>query len=141
MRARLDRYGRHHGNTCYHTHLTTTADSRCREHELHVVACTLVRAGPSYGLPPHHPSCLKHLWRPGIGIRPGIEKAAVLFGHTWSQTFAVLGSPPQARLSELESGARMPNLLTILRLAVALDCKTDLVGTFDKTDLRALLLR
>jgi transcriptional regulator with XRE-family HTH domain len=46
----------------------------------------------------------------------------------------------QARLSELESGARMPNLLTILRLAVALDCKVmDLVGAFDKTDLPSIL--
>lgn len=46
----------------------------------------------------------------------------------------------QARISELERGARMPNLVTILRLALALDCKVmDLVGVFDKTDLRPLL--
>lgn len=46
----------------------------------------------------------------------------------------------QTRISELESGTRMPNLVTILRLAVALDCKVmDLVGAFDKTDLRSLL--
>lgn len=46
----------------------------------------------------------------------------------------------QTRISELESGTRMPNLVTILRLAVALDCKVmDLVGAFDKTDLRSML--
>ncbi|HEV7764671.1 MAG TPA: helix-turn-helix transcriptional regulator [Thermoanaerobaculia bacterium] len=47
---------------------------------------------------------------------------------------------PQARISELERGARMPNLVTILRLAVALDCKvTDLTSVFDKVDLPSLL--
>jgi transcriptional regulator with XRE-family HTH domain len=46
----------------------------------------------------------------------------------------------QARISELERGARMPNLVTILRLAVALECKvTDLVGAFDKIDLPSML--
>ena len=40
------------------------------------------------------------------------------------------------------NGARfkVPSLTTIIRLAVAVDCKVmDLVGAFDKTDLRALL--
>jgi transcriptional regulator with XRE-family HTH domain len=47
---------------------------------------------------------------------------------------------PQARISELERGARMPNLVTILRLAVALECKvTDLMSVFDRADLSALL--
>lgn len=48
---------------------------------------------------------------------------------------------PQARISELERGARMPNLVTILRLAVALECKvTDLMSVFDKVpDLPSLL--
>lgn len=46
----------------------------------------------------------------------------------------------QARISELEHGSRMPNLVTILRLAVALDCKVmDLVGVFDRTDLPSIL--
>ena len=47
---------------------------------------------------------------------------------------------PQARISELERGSRMPNLVTILRLAVALECKvTDLMSVFDKADLPSLL--
>jgi putative transcriptional regulator len=47
---------------------------------------------------------------------------------------------PQARVSELESGERAPNLVTILRLAIALNCKvTELVSPFDKTDLPSLL--
>ena len=46
----------------------------------------------------------------------------------------------QARISELESGVRMPNLLTVLRLAVALDCTAaDLVAVFDGADLANLI--
>lgn len=30
---------------------------------------------------------------------------------------------PQARISELERGGRTPNLVTIIRLALALECK------------------
>jgi len=40
----------------------------------------------------------------------------------------------------MESGAKFPNLLTVLRLAVALECKVmQLVGVFDKTDLPSIL--
>jgi transcriptional regulator with XRE-family HTH domain len=47
---------------------------------------------------------------------------------------------PQARISELERGGRTPNLVTILRLALALDCKVSaLVSVFDKEDLAPLL--
>jgi transcriptional regulator with XRE-family HTH domain len=47
---------------------------------------------------------------------------------------------PQARISELERGARAPNLVTMLRLALALECKvSDLVSVFDKADIRLLL--
>jgi transcriptional regulator with XRE-family HTH domain len=43
-------------------------------------------------------------------------------------------------VSNMENGFKVPSLTTIIRLAVALDCKVmDLVGAFDKTDLRALL--
>ena len=47
---------------------------------------------------------------------------------------------PQARISELERGGRTPNLVTILRLAVALECKpTDLVVVFNREDVGRLL--
>lgn len=47
---------------------------------------------------------------------------------------------PQARISELERGGRTPNLVTIIRLALALDCKVSaLVSVFDKEDLAPLL--
>ncbi len=47
---------------------------------------------------------------------------------------------PQSRISEIESGARAPNLVTILRLAVALECKpTALISTFDKANLPSIL--
>jgi len=40
----------------------------------------------------------------------------------------------------MESGVKFPNLLTVLRLAVALECKvTELVRVFDKSDLSSLL--
>ena len=47
---------------------------------------------------------------------------------------------PQTHVSAMELGIQFPNLLTVLRLAVALKCKvTDLVRVFDKTDLAAIL--
>ena len=43
-------------------------------------------------------------------------------------------------LSNLEGGVKVPSLTTVVRLAVALDCKvTALVAPFDKVDLRAML--
>ena len=43
-------------------------------------------------------------------------------------------------ISNMEHGLKVPSLTTIIRLAVALNCKViDLVGAFDKTNLRALL--
>ena len=46
----------------------------------------------------------------------------------------------EAYISNMEHGFKVPSLTTIIRLAVALDCQVmDLVGAFDKTDLRALL--
>jgi DNA-binding XRE family transcriptional regulator len=47
---------------------------------------------------------------------------------------------PQSRVSEIESGSRVPNLITMLRLAAALDCKpTALLAPFDKLNVIALL--
>ena len=46
----------------------------------------------------------------------------------------------QARVSELEHGSRMPNLVTILRIAAALDCKVaELMSIFDEEGLSSLL--
>ncbi|MDP9191457.1 MAG: helix-turn-helix transcriptional regulator [Acidobacteriota bacterium] len=43
-------------------------------------------------------------------------------------------------ISDMERGLKVPSLTTILRLAVALDCKvTDLIAIFDKTDLLLIL--
>jgi transcriptional regulator with XRE-family HTH domain len=47
---------------------------------------------------------------------------------------------PQARISELERGGGAPNLVTILRLSLALECKpTDLVAVFNAEDVARLL--
>jgi len=43
-------------------------------------------------------------------------------------------------ISDMERGLRVPSLTSIIRLAVALECKvTDLVRGFDRIDLHALL--
>lgn len=43
-------------------------------------------------------------------------------------------------ISDMERGLKVPSLTTVLQLAMAMECKvTDLVGVFDKTDLRELL--
>lgn len=56
------------------------------------------------------------------------------------QAVADLAGMSLTYISNMEHGFKVPSLTTILRLAVALDCKVmDLVGAFDKTDLRALL--
>lgn len=47
---------------------------------------------------------------------------------------------PQTHVSAMERGLMLPNLLTVIRLAVALDCKISaLTSVFDKTDLGSLL--
>ena len=46
----------------------------------------------------------------------------------------------KAYISDMERGLKVPSLTTILRLALALDCKVvELVNVFDKVDLGALL--
>jgi transcriptional regulator with XRE-family HTH domain len=56
------------------------------------------------------------------------------------QALAVAAGMSEAYISNMEHGFKVPSLTTIIRIAVALDCKVmDLVGAFDKTDLRALL--
>ncbi|HYK00670.1 MAG TPA: helix-turn-helix transcriptional regulator [Thermoanaerobaculia bacterium] len=47
---------------------------------------------------------------------------------------------PQNRVSEIENGSRSPTLVTILRLAIALECKPSaLLTSFDQEDLPKLL--
>ena len=47
---------------------------------------------------------------------------------------------PQTHVSAMERGLMLPNLLTVIRIAVALDCKVSaLTSVFDKTDLSSLL--
>jgi transcriptional regulator with XRE-family HTH domain len=47
---------------------------------------------------------------------------------------------PQTHVSAMERGVKFPNLLTVLRLALALECKvTALVKVFDSKDLATFL--
>ena len=56
------------------------------------------------------------------------------------QSLAELVGIPQTHVSAMELGIQFPNLLTVLRLAVALECKvTDLVRVFDEADLPSIL--
>ena len=56
------------------------------------------------------------------------------------RSLADLAGMSYTYISDMERGKRVPSLTTIIRLAVALDCKvTDLVGLFDKKNLRSLL--
>ena len=49
---------------------------------------------------------------------------------------------PQSHISEIERGAMLPNLLTLIRIAAALPCKvSDLTSVFDGVDSRRLLTR
>lgn len=55
---------------------------------------------------------------------------------------AVASGLTEAYISNMENGFAVPSLTTILRLAVALDCKvTALTSVFDKVDLAAILPR
>jgi hypothetical protein len=56
----------------------------------------------------------------------------------------VIGIPPEddPQMTQMKTvlGIQFPNLLTVLRLAVAMECKvTELVRVFDKTDLPSML--
>jgi transcriptional regulator with XRE-family HTH domain len=47
---------------------------------------------------------------------------------------------PQNHVSSIERGTKVPNLLTLIRLAQALECKVSaLVSVFDKEDFAKLL--
>lgn len=47
---------------------------------------------------------------------------------------------PQSHISEIERGAMLPNLLTLIRIAAALPCKvSDLTSVFDGVDPHRLL--
>ncbi len=47
---------------------------------------------------------------------------------------------PHTHISAMERGIKIPNLMTLLRLAAALECKVaKLVGVFDKTSLSSIL--
>ena len=46
----------------------------------------------------------------------------------------------QTHVSDIELGFKLPNLLTVVRLAIALDCRVvELTSVFDKTELSSLL--
>jgi len=78
------------------------------------------------------------------------QPEAVMFGERLRElrekrelslrSLADLAGMSYTYISDLERGLRVPSLTTVIRLAVALECKVmDLVGMFDKKNLRSLL--
>lgn len=62
--------------------------------------------------------------------------------HVTQAELARIAGMSEAYISNMEHGLKVPSLTTILRLAVALNCKVmDLVGAYDKTDIRSLIER
>jgi transcriptional regulator with XRE-family HTH domain len=60
--------------------------------------------------------------------------------HLTQESLAERAGLPQTHISAMERGIKLPNLVTLLRLAVALDCKVaKLVGVFDETHLSSIL--
>jgi transcriptional regulator with XRE-family HTH domain len=58
------------------------------------------------------------------------------------QALAESAGIPQTHVSAIELGLMQPNLGTLLRLALALECKVSaLVSVFDKEDLATLMLK
>jgi len=56
------------------------------------------------------------------------------------RALASMADLPDTHISAIERGVALPNLLTVIRLALALDCKVAaLTSAFDKTDLASLL--
>lgn len=46
----------------------------------------------------------------------------------------------QTHVSDIELGFKLPNLLTVVRLAIALECRVgELTSAFDKADLSSLV--
>lgn len=71
----------------------------------------------------------------GRRLRELREKCSVT-----QNALAVSSGLTEAYISNMENGFAVPSLTTLLRIAVALDCKvTALVSIFDKTDLPSIL--
>lgn len=57
-------------------------------------------------------------------------------------TVAERSGLPQSHVSEIERGVMIPNLVTLLRLAAALECKAStLVAALDGADVNSILSR
>jgi transcriptional regulator with XRE-family HTH domain len=57
-------------------------------------------------------------------------------------TIAERSGLPQSHVSEIERGVMIPNLVTLLRLAAALECKAStLVAALDGADVASILSR
>lgn len=71
----------------------------------------------------------------------GLRLREVRQGRNVTQdALAVTSGLTKAYISDMERGLKVPSLTTILRLALALDCKvTALTSVFDRVDLPSIL--
>lgn len=77
----------------------------------------------------------------GILLGQRLRDLRVKRGLT-QKALAELAGIPHTHVSSIERGLMLPNLLTVIRLAIALDCKVSaLTSVFDKSDLPSLLPR
>jgi len=68
-----------------------------------------------------------------------LKELRLAAGHT-QESLAEGAGLPSTHISSMERGLKLPNLMTLLRLAVALNCKVaKLVSVFDQTEIAALL--
>jgi transcriptional regulator with XRE-family HTH domain len=60
--------------------------------------------------------------------------------HLTQQALAEAAGIPQTHVSAIELGVMLPSLITVIRLAIVLDCKVaTLVASLDKAGLASLL--
>jgi transcriptional regulator with XRE-family HTH domain len=68
-----------------------------------------------------------------------LRELRVKYGVT-QNALAIASGLTEAYISNMENGFAVPSLTTVLRIAVALDCRvTALVSVFDKSDLASIL--
>ena len=78
---------------------------------------------------------------PQLGILFGARLRELRLARDQTQQgLAQRAGLPQTHVSAMERGIKLPNMVTLLRLAVALDCKVaKLVAVFDDADLPQIL--
>jgi transcriptional regulator with XRE-family HTH domain len=82
---------------------------------------------------------MTHIQAEGAVFGQHLRELRQKYGMTQQQLAAATGLT-EGYISNMERGQKVPSLTTVLRLALALDCKvTALVSIFDQSDLASIL--